>query len=207
MVTITFRLAWEAGACASSYRRFAKHVGGVRKYGKDTPIPLTEIADFLGLKDALWCLSLTQAPEETQKLARLLAADFAEHVLPLFEKEHPNDNRPRIAIETARAFAEGKISAAARSAAKSAAWIAAGAAAWTAAGAAARAAAWAAASDAAWTAAWATAWIATGAAAGAAAKAAAWAAAGAAASDGAWTAAWAAEQEWQLQRFKEVIGS
>jgi len=34
----------------------------------------------------------------------LIAADWAEHVLPIFEKEHPNDPRPRNAIQAARHF-------------------------------------------------------------------------------------------------------
>jgi hypothetical protein len=69
--------------------------------------------------------------------------------LPIFEKEFPNDDRPRRAIKAARDFARGKISDAARAAAGAAAW----AAAWAAAGAAAwdaRDAAWAAARAAAW---------------------------------------------------------
>jgi Imm-5 like putative immunity protein len=38
------------------------------------------------------------------------AADCAEHVLPLFEASRPLDDRPRRAIETARAWAAGEIS-------------------------------------------------------------------------------------------------
>jgi hypothetical protein len=76
---------------------------------------------------------------------RLFAAACAEHVLPIFEKERPNDDRPRRAIKAARAYARGEIDAAAWDAARAAAWAAAGAAAgaaaWDAARAAARAAA------------------------------------------------------------------
>lgn len=77
---------------------------------------------------------------------RLFAADCAESVLHLFEAVRPNDDRPRLAIAAARAYANGEITAAAREAA---AW----AAAWAAARAAARDAAdaaWTAARDAAW---------------------------------------------------------
>jgi hypothetical protein len=42
--------------------------------------------------------------------ARLFAADCAEDVLPIFEREHPGDSRPRDAIEAARLFADGHIS-------------------------------------------------------------------------------------------------
>ena len=77
---------------------------------------------------------------------RLFAADCAERVLHVFERERPNDDRPRKAIQAARDFANGKIGAAARDAA----WAAARAAARD----AARDAAWAAAWDAARAAAW-----------------------------------------------------
>ncbi len=115
--------------------------------------------------------------------ARLFAADCAERVLPIFERQHPDDNRPRKCIEAARAYARGEIDAAARAAAWAAAWDAA----WAAAGAAARAAAWAAARDAAWY------------AAGYAA------AAGGAARDAARAAAGDAEQEWQRKRLLEYL--
>jgi hypothetical protein len=42
-------------------------------------------------------------------LLAVWAADCAEHVLPLFEKERPGDDRPRRAIEQARAWARGEI--------------------------------------------------------------------------------------------------
>lgn len=38
------------------------------------------------------------------------AADCAEHVLALFEERHPDDERPRRAIETTRAWAAGEVS-------------------------------------------------------------------------------------------------
>jgi hypothetical protein len=112
-----------------------------------------------------------------ERSARLFAADCAEKVLPIFEKQYPNDGRPRKAIEAARAFADGKITRADLDAAGAAA----GAAAWDAAWAAARAAA----RDAARGAAWDAARAAVGAVAGAAAWDAAWDAARAAARDAA----------------------
>lgn len=38
----------------------------------------------------------------SDKKLHILACDFAEHVLPIFEKEYPNDDRPRKAIELKR---------------------------------------------------------------------------------------------------------
>ena len=61
----------------------------------------------------------------TERTARLYAADCAERVLPIFERECPNDDRPRKAIEAARAFAYGEIDDAALAAAGAAAGAAA----------------------------------------------------------------------------------
>ena len=80
---------------------------------------------------------------------RHFAADCAEHVLWLYERDYPDDLRPRNAIQAGRDFADGRIGAAAWDAARAAAWAAAGAAAWDAAWAAAGAAAWDAARAAA----------------------------------------------------------
>ena len=66
--------------------------------------------------------------------ARLFACDCARRVLSIYEKDRPDDARPRVAIETAERFARGE----ATREEMAAAWAAAGAAAWDAAGAAAR---------------------------------------------------------------------
>lgn len=42
-------------------------------------------------------------------LLALWAANCAEHVLPLFEEMQPNDERPRRAIESVRAWTRGEI--------------------------------------------------------------------------------------------------
>ncbi len=46
--------------------------------------------------------------EDHRRLA-LWAADCAEHVLPLFESEQPDDPRPRRALEQVRAWTRGEI--------------------------------------------------------------------------------------------------
>jgi hypothetical protein len=43
------------------------------------------------------------------RLLAIWAADCAQHVLHLFEQTHPGDDRPRRAIEQARAWAQGEI--------------------------------------------------------------------------------------------------
>ena len=79
------------------------------------------------------------------KTARLFACYCARDTLPIFEKKYPNDNRPRVAIETAERYANGEATIEELNAA----WDAASAAAWAAASAAASDAAWAAARAAA----------------------------------------------------------
>ncbi len=90
-----------------------------------------------------------------ERTVRLFAADCAEHVLPIFEKQYPAEQRPRLCISAARDFANGKITRSQLDAAGSEAWAAAWAVGATGAAAAA-----------------------VGAAAGSATVAAAWAAAG-----------------------------
>jgi hypothetical protein len=137
-------------------------------------------------------------------VARLFACDCAERVLGIFEREQPDDLRPRQCIEVARRFANGEATERERDAAKDAAWDAAGAAAGAAAGDAARNAAWYAAEDAARNAAGYAAKAAAKAAAEAAAEDAAEDAAWNAAEDAAWNAAWnaakAAELRWQTRQ-------
>jgi hypothetical protein len=129
-----------------------------------------------------------------ERTARLFAADCAEHVLPLFEQAHPNDERPRLAIATARRYAAGEATDADRAAAcdsaQAAAWDTASAAAWDVASAAASAGAW----DDVW------------AAAQDAASAVAWDAASAGAWDAARDAARGTEGVWQAQHLAELLG-
>ena len=67
-----------------------------------------------------------------EKTLRLFAADCAEHVLGIYEKQYPKDERPRKAIQAARDFANGLIDAYAANAAAYAAYDAANAAAYAA---------------------------------------------------------------------------
>jgi hypothetical protein len=71
----------------------------VKFYGSKT---LTK-GQFMGLKnitqeDKMW-VAFRMMPQANIRYA---AADIAESVLHIFEKEYPNDNRPRRAIEVAK---------------------------------------------------------------------------------------------------------
>jgi hypothetical protein len=55
---------------------------------------------------------------------RLLACDYAERVLPLFEAGYPGDHRPRHAIDAARRFANGQATEEEMLEARDEAWLA-----------------------------------------------------------------------------------
>ena len=155
-LTTTLDLLQKAGACTRGYKTLITALGA--KYPHEKPIDLLTILNTNGLDDALWALGATA--ENCDMIARLVAADFAEQVLPIWQK-YSKDERPALAIQAARDFAHGRISRekraaalaeardAALAAARDAARAAAGAEALDAVGDAARAAVWAAARDAA----------------------------------------------------------
>ena len=165
MITTTLNKIKACEPCGPGWEKLLTSLG---KTGPDDePLNLLHILKSNGVNDCLWAFRCT---EGNDRIYRHMAADFAESVLYIFEDKYPNDNRPRLAIDAARDFADGKIDAAAKDAARAAAGDAAraaDAAAWSAARSAW--AAWAAAMDAAGDAAWAAgdAW-----AAGAAARSA-----------------------------------
>jgi len=140
LLTTTLRKLRDAHACTSRYTFLREALGA--KYGDTKPINLLRILETNGLSDALWVMQATVQNCDT--VARLMAADFAARVLPIWRKKYPKDDRPAKAIKAARDFAHGKITreklAAARDAARTAAWAAGDAAwdAWAAAGAAGR---------------------------------------------------------------------
>ena len=134
--------------CEDGWKKLLIHLN--KTHSDDEVLELRTILESNGLYDTIWAL---RAVEGKDKEMRLFAADCAELVLPIYEKHCPDDNRPRLAIQAARDYANGLITieelAAAWDAARAAAWAAARAAAWAAAGDAARDAAMAAAMAAA----------------------------------------------------------
>ncbi|GAA4073332.1 hypothetical protein GCM10023065_29950 [Microbacterium laevaniformans] len=57
-------------------------------------------------------LSPQTLSEPDRRLVAAWSADCAERVLPLFEREAPDDDRPRDAIARARAYARGELDSA-----------------------------------------------------------------------------------------------
>jgi hypothetical protein len=136
LLTTTLQKLHDARACTSRYKVLLSALG--TDYPQDKPINLLTILESNGLEDALWALCATEQNCDT--VARLMAADFAEQVLPIWQK-YSQDKRPELAIKAARDFAKGSIfqdELAAAQAAAVAAWAAwdAALAAWDTAGAA-----------------------------------------------------------------------
>ena len=90
--------------CAYSWMKLLKSLG--KTEADDEPIRFSWIAASNGVNDALWCLCVLGKKHAGRVHA--LICDFAEHVLPIFEKIYPDDKRPRVAIETARRYAAGQ---------------------------------------------------------------------------------------------------
>ncbi len=119
--------------CETGYKQLCKGLGGIRTYGKDTPITVRQIVEINGLDDALWCLRTM--PEHDRRWL-LLAVRYARRVQHLM-----TDPRSLKALDVAERHARGLATdeelAEAETSAGAAAWAA------RAAGAAAEAA-WAA---------------------------------------------------------------
>src|SRR5690606_15674642 len=98
----------QAGACTARYEHLLRALGGP-SFDHERPINLLTILEHNGPEDCLWALCATA--ENCDRVARLMACDFAEAVLPIVERERPDDRRPRAAIETARRFVSGECSA------------------------------------------------------------------------------------------------
>lgn len=135
--------------CEDGWRKLLNHLG--KTEADDEALSFITILESNGIEDAMWSLRTC----EDERAVRLFACDCAESVLHFFEKEYPNDNRPRKAIEVARKYADGDATlqeldeacvaaCAASRCAEDAEWYAVRDAAWY----AARAAAWSAERDA-----------------------------------------------------------
>ena len=86
----------------SGWNRLIDHLG--HDYDRDAEINLLTILESNGVADCLWSLRATI--QDSREIAVRLAIEFAERVLPLFEAEYPDDDRPRKTLEAAKACLE-----------------------------------------------------------------------------------------------------
>ena len=108
-LTTTFNELHEWRACKPSYKKLAKELGGIKAYGRTTPIKLSQVLDICGFDDCFWVLERKPLNTIYVREIRLFGCDCAERVLHIFESEHPNDHRPRQAIEAAQRYARNEI--------------------------------------------------------------------------------------------------
>src|SRR6056297_1815265 len=69
----------------------------------DTEVSILEILESNGVEDAFWALRTQEYRDYC-----LILADIAESVLHIWEERYPNDNRPRLAVETIRKWYSGE---------------------------------------------------------------------------------------------------
>lgn len=184
--------------CETGYKKLCKGLGGIRTYGKDTPVTVRQIVEINGLDDALWCLRTM--PEHGARW-RLLAERYARRARHLM-----TDPRSLKALDVAERHARGLATDAELEAAAAAAWAAALDAEDDVTEAAARASAMAAEGDAEGAAGAAAEAVAVEAAAEFSADAAAAALASAAAAEvsAAEGAAWTSERQWQADELIRI---
>jgi hypothetical protein len=109
-VTVDGELSFENGVFSTTivgaFQWFAEEAYVIELGGESKRLITPLFDQFVARRGRL----VRKLPRWNRKNQRLLAVDCAEHVLPIFEKQYPNDQRPRKAIEATRAFALGKLS-------------------------------------------------------------------------------------------------
>ena len=129
-MALTIKQINAARPCAEGSKRVSELL---RAYNPDKNAAYTATdarAAGCTFEDVLWIASAEAKKDPAiERAIRMWLADCAARVLHIYERDYPNDLRPRNAIKAARDFANGKIDDAARDAARAAAWAAAWAAA------------------------------------------------------------------------------
>ena len=89
--------------CTESWEKGMKWLGKTK--ADNRKLSFKRILKAVGIVDAVWCLRVL--PYED---CCLFMADVAESVLHIFEKRHPDDDRPRKAIQAVRDYKAKGIS-------------------------------------------------------------------------------------------------
>lgn len=96
----------ENAPCAPGWQKLLSFLN--KTQADDEPLNLLTILESNGVSDCLWAF---RCIDDNNAIYRLIAADFAESVLPIYEKHYPGDGYPRKAIQTARDYANHKANA------------------------------------------------------------------------------------------------
>mgnify|MGYP003646998834 CR=1 FL=1 len=98
---INLKMMKEKNACSGATRKIGALAG-------NSDVTLMQALDATDMQDAFWWLRANDLTPDQERDLRLLACDYAEHVLHIFEDKNSNDYRPRRAIDTARRHALGQ---------------------------------------------------------------------------------------------------
>lgn len=87
LMTITLNLIRSHSPCKDGWDKLLRSLGKTK--ADDEPLAFSRILESNGLGDALWCL-LSISPMHDREI-RLLACDYAERVLHVYEEKYPDD--------------------------------------------------------------------------------------------------------------------
>jgi len=104
-LTTTLNKIRASSPCTSGWKKLLSHLG--TDFNPDAEINLLTVLESNCVTDMLWARSATE--QDSKRIASQLAIEFAEQSLPIFENRHPEDQRPRRAIQAARDYLDGKI--------------------------------------------------------------------------------------------------
>lgn len=123
---ITMAMIYSWGPCYGNEKLAAMAIRWAKDH-PDSPSPADPLSlcdwEVLPAKDRLWLLLREEIIPG--HLLHELACRFAEHVLPTWERMHPQDTRPHEAIAAKRAWMRGEITDEQLAAARYNAWEAA----------------------------------------------------------------------------------
>ncbi len=103
MITLTLRQIRDHKPCKDGWPKLVKNLGGLEKYGLDTPVTFEQIYKSNGYSDTFWALQCIGI--EHENLIRHLTVDYAESVKHLM-----TDGGSLNALVVARKYADGKAS-------------------------------------------------------------------------------------------------
>src|SRR5208282_4529948 len=115
--TLTYAELKALKPCPDALERIAKLMGGATAWGDKKINAAHARKAGATFDDIIWAASaMARSNPDVERRLRLWTADCAAHVLHIYEKDYPTDDRPRNAIIAIRQFARGTIGPVARAA-------------------------------------------------------------------------------------------
>lgn len=104
----TLNIIRAAKLCANSWQKRCENLP--LELDHNAHISFLHILETNNIWDALWALRfvLPEQEKERNTQARLLACDYAQDVMYIFEAQYPSDKRPQLCIDEAIRFSNGQ---------------------------------------------------------------------------------------------------